>query len=45
MARGPSAGKLIGILVAVAAVFLVVMSLAGVPSFCVPPASNPAPTN
>ena len=45
MSRGSNAGKLIGILVAVVAVFLVVMLAAGTPSFCQPPASNPAPTN
>jgi hypothetical protein len=45
MARGSNAGKLIGIVVAVVAVFLVVLFAAGVPSFCQPPASNPAPTN
>ena len=45
MARGSNTGKLIGIVVAVVAVFLVVLFAAGTPVFCQPPASNPAPTN
>jgi hypothetical protein len=45
MSRASNSGKVIGILVAVVAVFLVVMLVAGTPSFCEPPASNPAPTD
>lgn len=45
MARGSNTGKLVGIVVAVVAVFVVVMFAAGTPLFCAPPASNPAPTN
>lgn len=45
MASDKKIGTVVGVIVAVAAVFLVVMLLAGTPSFCEPPPSNPAPTN